>query len=63
MSGRELKGKVFRALSGYCKTIDEIQIDIGKKYTQKEIAACLDALVKDSQVIRYKVHFYSIKKI
>lgn len=62
MSRRELKDKVFNVLSGYCKTIDEIQCDIGKKHTKKEIAACLDVLVKDGKVIRYKVHFYSVKQ-
>lgn len=62
MSRRELKDKIVRVLTDYCKTLDEIQLDIGKKYTKKEISACMDILVNEETVIRYKMRFYSINK-
>ena len=50
---KDLKDKIYRSLKTGGKTIDEIQIDIGKKYSKKDISACMDILLKDGWIERY----------
>lgn len=52
VSRRELRDKIHRSLQQGEKTVTEIQCDVGKKYSKKEIAATLTTLSKAGQVVK-----------
>lgn len=52
MNKYDMKRKLFRSLKTGPKTLDELQVDIGK-VTKKEISACLDILISNKWVERY----------
>lgn len=52
MNKKELKNKIYRSLKTGEKTIEEIQLEIGTSVSKKDIAACLDQIIKDGWVER-----------
>jgi len=52
MSRRELRDKIYRSLQQGEKTVTDIQCDVGRKYSKKEIAAALTTLSRSGQVVK-----------
>ena len=62
MNKQDLKKRIYLSLKTGPKTLDELQLDIGKRITKKEIAACMDILLKDGWIERYARH-YQLKHV